>query len=157
MPYVEYADDCHMTTGGALCSFTIGYYEPDGPTVDFTITIHANDATDGFFGDVVAGPYTFPGLPGGFNELTLIPPDNPIIPKDVWFSVTAAPLTAGLVIAGGPPTVGSSHDLFLDVSALGLVNFFGAQLANFMIRLDVDSSVPTQEATWGKVKALYAE
>jgi len=156
-PYTEYADDCHMTTGGALCSFTIGYFEPAGPTVDFTITIYANDASDSDLGDVVAGPYTFPGLPAGLNVLTLIPPDNPIIPKDVWFSVTATPQTAGLVIAGGPPTVGSSHDLFLDVSALGLVFFGGSPLANFMVRLDVDSSVPTHETTWGQGKALVAE
>lgn len=151
----EYADDCHLTAGGALCSFTIGYYEPEDVTVDFTITIHANAPDDGTFGAILAGPYTFPGLPAGFNQLTLIPPDNPTLPKDVWFSVTATPLSAGLVISGGPPTVGASHDYLLDVPALSLFFYDGDPVANFMISIEVEPTVPTEAVSWGKVKSLY--
>lgn len=154
-PYTEYADDIHIDIGGLLCEFSFTYFEPaPGPT-DMIVTIYANDAGDATIGPIVAGPYLLAGLPGGLTTVTVPVPDTPLIPEDVWFSITGTTLSHGLVIAGGPPTTGVSHDVFLDVPGLGLVFFGGSPVANFNISLDVDVTVPTEETTWGQIKSMY--
>jgi hypothetical protein len=159
LPYDEYADDCHLTLAGGLLNFSIGYFEQSAPSVSVTVTIYQNDAANTTLGPVLAGPYVFSGLPGGFNVVTLTPPDSPFISKDVWFAVQFDPPTAGLVNAPPPsPTLGSSADIFLDTGLTpppGLVFFGGDPLANFMIEIQLDSAVPVQESSWGEIKNLY--
>ena len=160
LPYIEYADDCHLTMGGMLKCFTIGYFEPTVSTVDVTITLYGNDATDGSLLAPVAGPYVFTGLPGGFNVVTLTPPDSPVVPVDVWFAVSFTPDTAGLVNAPPPsPTVGVSHDIYLDTGLTppaGLVFFGGDPLANFMISIEVEQeTVGVEQESWSRIKSLY--
>jgi len=77
---------------------------------------------------------------------------------DLWFAVQFSPNDAGLVIAGGPPTVGTSDDVFLDTGLTpppGLVWFGGDPAANFVIAIEADITVPTEATTWGNIKALY--
>jgi hypothetical protein len=160
LPYGEYADDCHLTMGGALQCFTIGYFEPSAPNVDVTVTLYGNDASDGNLLAAVAGPYVFTGLPGGFNVVTLTPPDTPTIPVDVWFAVSFTPDTAGLVNSPAPsPTTGVSHDIFLDTGLTpppGLVFFGGDPLANFMISIEiVDETVGVEQSSWSAIKTLF--
>jgi len=162
LPYDEYGDDCHMATSGTLTEFTIGYFEGAAASVDALITFYTNDAADGIIGAVVAGPYLVTGMPGGFVTATITPPDSPMIPANVWFAVQFSPGTAGLVIAGGPPTVGTSHDVFVDTGLYtpppGLVFFSGNPVANFMIAIETDTPpVPVEVSTWGKIKAQYRD
>ena len=133
----EYADDLHLVAGGELGGITIGYHAPTGP-VDVTITLYQSTATDAFLGAPVAGPYTFTNLPGGTNVVTLTPPDDPVIPQDVWFGYSFIPGTAGLINAPDPsPEVGSSHDFFIDTTEPGIGVLFldGGIQGNFMIAL----------------------
>ena len=155
--YTEYADDCHLLAGGALCEVKFTYFQPTPGPFSMIITVYENDASNSVLGAAVAGPYLLTALPAGLVTLT-VPLPSPLIPADVWFSITGtSTFTHGLVIAGGPPTVGSSDDVFLHVPSLGLVFFGGSPLANFNISMLVDATVPVEESTWGVIKSLYQE
>ena len=159
-PVIEYADDLHMTMSGALCEFSFTYRDNANSVLDIVITIYQNDAVDGILGGVLAGPYLIPGLPGGTNQVTFTPPDSPLLPVDVWFSITGGgntnTLDHGFVLAPAPATTGISHDIALEVVNPGLFFFGGPpKVADFNIQVKVDATVPTEEATWGRIKALY--
>lgn len=159
LPYVEYGDDCHLTFVGWLTTFTMGYYKPPPGQASALVTFYENDASDGIIGPVLAGPYLVSALPAGLNTVVVTVPDSPFLTEHVWVAVQFAPDTAGLVIAGGPPTVGTSHDVYVDTGLTtpppGLVFFGGDPVANFMLAIEVDGTVPVQTVTWGHLKALY--
>jgi hypothetical protein len=158
-PYLEYADDVHLSAAGALCEFSLTYFTPL-TSVNLVVTFYANNPADNTLGAVVAGPFALNGLPNGLNTIT-VPTAGPVVPADMWFSITSpqGAVTAGLVISGLAPTVGVGHDLFLHVPALSLVFFGGPPnpLANFNIEVKTDPTVPTEESTWGKIKSLYQD
>jgi len=160
LPYIEYGEDCHLANSGALTGFSMAYFKPGTSLVSALITFYDNDAGDTILGLVVAGPYLVTNMPAGLNSVIITPPDSPLLPPNVWYAVQFSPANAGLVIADGPPTVGSSHDVFVDTGLTtppaGLVFFGGAPVANFVIGIEADVTVPVTATTWGHMKAMYS-
>lgn len=133
------ADDLHMTQGGLVNGFEFIYYDPAGGTaVSFVpVGFWANDPADGTFGPLLQS-FNVTGLPGDGAWIISVDLTGSGLeftaPKDIWmgldFKRSDSPGQAGWSIYD-PPTIGSSHDLFLDVNTLGLYYFGGNPVANF--------------------------
>ena len=164
LPYVEYADDCHLIAAGLMTGFKIGYFNATAaPSVDVIVTIYQNDAADTIVGSPIVGPLTVTGLPGGGPNLATVNIPGVIVSTtDIWFAVQFSTPDTGLILTPPPsPTIGVGHDVFLDTGLTspppGLVNFQGGDpVANYMIEILVDlETVAVEEVTWGEIKALY--
>ena len=148
------ADDLHTTATGPIeiCAYDIGYYSPTGPT-DITVTFYDDDAGDNFAGPVVAGPFLTPGAPGGLNFVHIEVPGGTINP-DVWMGVQFSNASAGLILSD-PPTVGSSHNYWLQIPPGALFGFSDGQIGNFWLGLYASPAVQNVSSTWGQMKAIY--
>jgi hypothetical protein len=131
------ADDLHMVSGGLVNGFVFGYYDPDGGTALSTLDVlfYQNDAGDSSINGPIAA-YTIGQLPGdGMWQITvdLVGGFEFAAPSDMWMAIdftNSDSPEAGWLITS-PPTIGSSHDLFLDVPTLGLYWFGGDPVADF--------------------------
>ncbi|MEP0767278.1 MAG: PEP-CTERM sorting domain-containing protein [Fimbriimonadia bacterium] len=133
------ADDLHMTQSGLVNGFTFIYYDPAGGTALTRVPVQfwANDPADGTFGPSLQS-LVVTGLPGDGGWIITVDLSGSgfefSAPADIWmgidFFASDSPGQAGWSIYN-PPTVGSSHDVFLDVDTLGLYWFGGNPVANF--------------------------
>jgi len=154
----EVADDVHMLAGGRLTRFRIAYGEATpGALVSIIILFYENtpDNQPPTPGRLIAGPFLIPGLPGGTNMITLVPPISFFLPKDIWWASAYASPTSGPILAD-PPSIGSSDNLFYDVDRSRFGDFGDTAPANFFLQIyleDVETAVA--EKTWSEIKSLY--
>lgn len=136
------------------CEVSVNFF--NGPTFSFI---------GGYTGNVTFNP----PLPGGFYAIVtftnLVPNvinlQNDMIVMQTLTGHTGAADRLG-VVSMDPPTIGSSDPtMFISSGALGLSGFYqltvGGQPVNSNTgyRIAVQGPVPTEPATWGKVKSLF--
>ena len=156
----ELMDDLHTNSLGMepLCAYEIGFYNLSGFETSATVTIYQNDAQDDPPGKILAGPFRIDGLPVGLVRVTYYPLTGLVTP-DVWMGVKFSAFRGcGLQLAD-PVQIGQSHDIAYS-RRFGYVNFGGVESghlpANFVLALtSTTPPVPTQEPTWGALKARY--
>jgi hypothetical protein len=129
----EALDDLHLVSAGALDSLTFECYEPAaGASFSATVRIYGNP--NGLDASIapLAGPYVVGGLTSGRNRVSTRLTGAPVAGADIWVGVRFSSTTAGLII-NSTPSVGSSHDLYLENGDLFWFN--GNPRANFGLRL----------------------
>ena len=149
-------DDLHMTSGGWLCSFDVGYNNGTSAPVDVTVTFYETDDEDAPPTAVVGGPFLLEDMPTGVNIVHVeVEPGVAELPAHVWMAVSFSLSNVTLLIYD-PPTVGTSHDWFYLIPPGGYYWFGGSPTANFCMQVECDvSSGVDSSATWGTIKALY--
>lgn len=156
-PQPQAADDLHLTAGGLMTAFVVGYYsEAQGFQTHMTVTFYENVSNDRGVGKLVAGPYTATNLPLGPRLRRFNLPDSlhAFVGSELWCSVQFNTFDAG-VIFSDPPTTGSSHDLFYDFGT-GQTGRLNNVPANFVLLLEVDTTrVAVEHVTWSAIKELY--
>jgi len=153
----EWADDLQGTSGGVLNGFGAGF---DGfPADSFYVTMTVYEgvapalAGGGGPGSVIIGPWSFIvppntiGVGVGFDG-------GPVIGSDVWLGVSFSDPAVGLT-RHDPPQIGSSNDLFWNVTNGVAQDFGGDPVANFVMSVSIDGSNATENTTWGRIKSLY--
>ncbi len=90
---------------------------------------------------------------------------NIVLPQNIYVSLqwVSATFTGAGTLANlgfqtrGPVGIGSSTDLFTNVTTNSTFNFGGAPVANTGLFIDTEDSfaTPTDAKTWGRLKALY--
>jgi hypothetical protein len=133
------ADDLHMIGGGLINGFTIGYYDPPGggDLTDAVVAFYENDPFDGSIAGPIAA-FTISGLPKPGSYMVTIDLTGGyefVAPANLWMSLEFPGSNDAGWLIYGPPAVGSSHDLFLDVNSLKLYNFGGSPKADFCIAI----------------------
>jgi hypothetical protein len=153
---VSIMDDLHMASGGWLHSFAVGYSNNSGAPVNVTVTFYENSAADDIVPTaLVGGPFVLEAMPTGVNIAHFVA-DAEFLPADVWMAVSFSASNVQLLIYG-PPTVGTSHDLFYQDPPGGLLWFGGDPAANFCLQVQCEpaSSVELEPSTWGTIKTMY--
>lgn len=135
----EAIDDLHFASGGSLDTLAFEYYDPAvGGTLSATVNLYANPGGLDLGTTPLAGPYVVGGLPRGRKTATIPLPQSLGVGASIWMGVQFTSTTAGLIL-NSVPSVGSSHDLYLENG--GFYWFGGSPKANFGIRL-VGNSTP---------------
>jgi hypothetical protein len=151
----EVIDDLHLDGTGVLCGFSYSYVN-GGSTLDAMVMFYANDGPFGGPGTVIAGPF-LSAIPGGAGTLTSeIPNPSVTIGPDIWMGVWFPADGMGLFL-NDPPSIGSSADVFYQRPEEGFMNFGGSPVANFFLRVEVDTPTPARPATWGSLKTIYRD
>ncbi|HKQ57383.1 MAG TPA: hypothetical protein VJY35_05910 [Candidatus Eisenbacteria bacterium] len=152
----EVIDDLHLAATGILCGFGFTYITGSGTPFDVITTFYANDGPFGGPGTVIGGPF-LSSVPGGSGTLTSETPGAAVtIGPDLWMGVQFLAEGMGLFL-NNPPSIGSSADLFYQRPEEAFMNFGGSPVANFMLRVEVDTPTPVRPATWGSLKTIYRD
>ena len=147
----EAIDDLHLSGAGTLDSLVFEYYEPTpGRTFSATVNVYDNPGGLDLGTAPLAGPFTVAALPSGRKAVTILLPHVTTPGSSIWVGVKFTSTTAG-VILHDVPTVGSSHDLYLENG--GFYWFGGNPKANFGIRL---AGTPTALAVEGATAPVHA-
>lgn len=152
---VELADDLHTTAEGrqALCAFDFAYYKSGSGPVSAIVTFYEGSPGDGAPGAVIAGPFLLVGLPAGLNAFHMEVPGG-VVDEDVWMGVAFDRDGVGL-LAFGPPTEGTTHDLAWLNPPGELGSFGGTPPADFFLGVYSSPSTAARVATWGELKSFY--
>lgn len=130
----EAIDDLHMLGGGLLVEVRVEYFDPNLAQTPFGAEIQLYDNPTGNDDDIafIGAPYTVSGLAPGTGTAVFDLTDLPAVGRDIWIGVRFDSPTAGVRLNANP-TVGSSHDLYLEE---GRFYFFGGDpVANFAVRV----------------------
>lgn len=124
------ADDVHRTTSLPLGEITFAYYTP-GAAPDVTMYIYENIGDFTLPAPLIAS-YALGTLTGSGAWIYTIALPSPLAaPADLWIGFSFSTADAGLLIFD-PPTVGTSHDLFM-LNNAGVYWFGGNPPANFYL------------------------
>ena len=129
----ETLDDLHLVSPGALDTLTFECYEPSA-AASFSATVRIYSNPNGLDASIapLAGPYVVSGLTTGRNRISVRLTGAPVAGGAIWVGVRFSSATAGLII-NNSPSVGQSHDLYLENGDLFWFN--GNPVANFALRL----------------------
>lgn len=153
----EWADDLYCTSGGVLNGFGAGFDGSPNDSFYVTMTVYEGAAPAvsgvGGPGNIIIGPWTFIvpfntiGVSVGFGG-------GPVVGPDVWLGVSFSDPTVGLT-RHDPPQIGSSNDLFWNVTNGLAQDFGGDPVANFVMSVNIEGANATENTTWGRIKALH--
>lgn len=139
----EAIDDLHLAFDGAVDSVAFEYFDPAiGGTLSAVVRLYVNPGGLDLTALPLAGPFLIPGLPRGWNSVSLsLPPGSVTDGRSIWMGVRFTSTTAGLIVKSVPST-GSSHDYYMED---GLFYYFGGEpKANFAMRV---VGTPTGQAS----------
>jgi hypothetical protein len=152
---VSVMDDLHMTSGGVLCSFDVGYYNNGAEPISATVSFYENDSVDTAVGSLLAGPFLLDALPAGAHIAHFEVVSNAsFLTQDVWMAVSSPSADFKLLIYG-PATVGTSDDLFYMDPPGEWYWFGGTPAADFCLQVECEPGSPVESSSWGAIKALY--
>jgi len=129
----ETLDDLHLTSEATLDSVVFEYFDPaSGGAFSATVNLYRNPSGLDLGTTPYAGPFVRSGLPRGRGSASIALPHGLGAIADLWVGVQFTSTTAGLII-NSVPSVGSSHDLYLENG--GFYWFGGNPKANFGLRI----------------------
>jgi hypothetical protein len=129
----EAIDDLHLASEGRLDTLVFEYYDPaPGASISASVIVYANPGGLDLGTSPFAGPFVRNGLPRGRGAVSIaLTAGLPAI-AHLWVGIQFTSATAGLII-NDTPSVGSSHDLYLENG--GYYWFGGDPKANFGLRI----------------------
>jgi len=155
-----WAEDVHLTSGGNLTRVMIGYYMDVNEEAHGTIWIYSNDEEDTHApSTLVVQTQDFGLQPSRSGEyIRFVVNFNDPIPvgRNLWIAVSFDHDNPGLVLVQGDAQVGSSHNIYYDLSADETAQLPAPYLANFVAEVRVDLSTDVQALTWSRVKSRFA-
>ncbi len=77
-----------------------------------------------------------------------------MVGPDLWMGVSFSDPSVGMWLHD-TPQIGTSDDLYWNITTGAQESFVGGPVANFVTRVTVDLPTPVESTTWGKVKSQY--